>query len=181
MSVLAAIDPTCTTCASTPAIQLILDARLRDIGGFAVQRLLPSSARRLVGPFIFFDHMGPADLPPGTGMDVRAHPHIGLATVTYLFEGEIIHRDTLGSYQPIRPGDINWMTAGRGIAHSERTSPETRCSSSRLFGIQSWVALPASAEETAPAFAHHGRDELPVVAGEGKEVRVITGSLYGQR
>jgi len=161
MSVQPAIDPTCITCTSTPAIQLIIDARPRDIGGFSVQRLLPFSARRLVGPFIFFDHMGPAELPPGTGMDVRPHPHIGLATVTYLFEGEIIHRDSLGSYQPIRPGDINWMTAGRGIAHSERTSPELRRAGSLMNGLQLWVALPLAHEETEPKFHHYPVDTLP--------------------
>ena len=181
MSVLPAIDPTCTTCASTPAIQLILDARPRDIGGFAVQRLLPSSARRLVGPFIFFDHMGPADLPPGTGMDVRPHPHIGLATVTYLFEGEIIHRDTLGSHQPIRPGDINWMTAGRGIAHSERTSPELRRAGSRMNGLQLWVALPLAHEETEPKFHHYPGETLPSIDLAGARARVLAGTAYGVR
>jgi redox-sensitive bicupin YhaK (pirin superfamily) len=124
--------------------------------------------------------MGPAEFILGEGLDVRPHPHIGLATVTYLFDGEILHRDSLGTAQPIRPGDVNWITAGRGIAHSERTSPETRARGGRLFGIQAWVALPATAEETAPAFSHHGKADLPVVAGEGKDVRIITGSLYGE-
>jgi redox-sensitive bicupin YhaK (pirin superfamily) len=118
VSVLPATDPACTNCPETPAVATLIDARARDIEGFKVRRLLPSLARRLVGPFIFFDHMGPARLVPGAGMDVRPHPHIGLATVTYLFEGEIVHRDSLGSLQVIRPGEINWMTAGRGIAHS---------------------------------------------------------------
>jgi len=161
MSVQPAIDPTCTTCTSTPAIQLILDARPRDIGGFAVQRLLPSSARRLVGPFIFFDHMGPADL--------------------YLFEGEIIHRDSLGSYQPIRPGDINWMTAGRGIAHSERTSPELRRAGSRMNGLQLWVALPLAHEETEPRFHHYPADTLPSLELNGARARVLAGTAYGAR
>src|SRR6266568_3062220 len=125
LSILPATEPACSRCPSTPAIATIIDARPRDIGGFKVRRLLPSFARRLVGPFIFFDHMGPAELAPGEGLDVRPHPHIGLSTVTYLFEGEIVHRDSLGSDQAIRPGEINWMTAGRGIVHSERTSPES--------------------------------------------------------
>src|SRR5580658_8707650 len=134
-------------------IDTIIVPPLRDLGdGFQVRRALPSAKRRMVGPFVFFDQMGPARLKPGTGLDVRPHPHIGLATVTYLFEGEIMHRDTLGSAQPIRPGDVNWMTAGRGIAHSERTDPALRVHSNRLFGIQSWVALPKSLEETVPAF-----------------------------
>jgi redox-sensitive bicupin YhaK (pirin superfamily) len=181
MSVLPSIEPTCSTCPATPAIELVLDARARDVGGFPVQRLLPSSARRLVGPFIFFDHMGPADLAPGEGMDVRPHPHIGLATVTYLFEGEIIHRDSLGSYQPIPPGDINWMTAGRGIAHSERTSPEVRRAGSRINGLQLWVALPLAHEETEPKFHHHVADTLPFSGLAGARVRVLAGSAYGAR
>ena len=173
-------DPLCDRSAAD-LIETVIVPRARDLGGFEVRRALPSARRQMVGPFIFFDQMGPAEFLLGEGIDVRPHPHIGLATVTYLFDGEILHRDSLGTLQPIRPGDVNWMTAGQGIAHSERTSPEARRSGGRLFGIQSWVALPASAEETAPAFAHLGRDELPVVAGEGKEVRVITGSLYGKR
>src|SRR5712664_548647 len=128
----------------------LLKPHTRDLGGFSVRRVLPGMPHRMVGPFIFFDHMGPVDFAPGTGIDVRPHPHIGLATVTYLFEGEILHRDTLGSVQAIRPGEINWMTAGRGIAHSERTGPETRAAGGRLAGIQSWVALPKDDEETEP-------------------------------
>jgi redox-sensitive bicupin YhaK (pirin superfamily) len=135
----------------------------------------------MVGPFIFLDQMGPEVLGAGRGLDVAPHPHIGLATVTYLFEGELLHRDSLGTVQPIRPGEVNWMTAGSGIAHSERTPHEVRRAGGELFGIQSWVALPARDEETAPAFAHHGADELPVVEGEGKRVRLISGSLYGAR
>ena len=173
-------DPLCDKSAAD-LIETVIVPRARDLGGFEVRRALPSARRQMVGPFIFFDQMGPAEFLLGEGIDVRPHPHIGLATVTYLFDGEILHRDSLGTLQPIRPGDVNWMTAGQGIAHSERTSPEARRSGGRLFGIQSWVALPAAAEETAPAFAHLGRDELPVVAGEGKEVRVITGGLYGKR
>jgi redox-sensitive bicupin YhaK (pirin superfamily) len=126
MSVLPDIEPASGPCPGTPQLLTAIDARPRDLGGFTVGRVLPSGARKLIGPFIFFDHMGPAAFPPGRGIDVRPHPHIGLATVTYLFEGEIVHRDSLGSHQPIRPGDVNWMTAGRGIAHSERTGPELR-------------------------------------------------------
>ncbi len=148
-------DPACTSCLATPAIATIIDGRARDLGGFSVRRLLPSATRRLVGPFIFSDHTGPVQFEPGAGIDVRPHPHIGLATVTYLFEGEIVHRDSLGSHQPIRAGEINWMTAGRGIAHSERTGPELRRAGSRLHGLQLWVALPSASEETEPEFRHH--------------------------
>ncbi len=166
---------------SESAIEAVIEGRPRDLGGFSVRRLLPSPRRQMVGPFIFFDEMGPADFPPGRGIDVRPHPHIGLATVTYLFEGEILHRDSLGTVQPIRPGDVNWMTAGRGIAHSERTGPETRAAGHRLFGIQAWVALPRDAEETAPAFAHHACADLPVISGNGWEARLIAGHLAGAR
>jgi redox-sensitive bicupin YhaK (pirin superfamily) len=135
----------------------------------------------MVGPFIFFDHMGPAALAPGDGLDVRPHPHIGLATVTYLFDGEILHRDSVGSVQPIRPGDVNWMTAGRGIVHSERTPPGLRAAGTRVHGIQTWVALPRAHEETAPAFAHHPAATLPVVTLPGVAVRVIAGTALGAR
>src|ERR671934_2434297 len=132
-------------------LEALLVPRTRDLGdGFTVRRTLPAAKKRALGPFVFFDQMGPVALPPGRGLDVRPHPHIGLATVTYLFEGEILHRDSLGSVQPIRPGDVNWMTAGRGIVHSERTDPAQRVHSNRLFGIQSWVALPKTQEETVP-------------------------------
>ena len=173
-------DPLCDKTACD-LIETVIVPRARDLGGFAVRRALPSVQKRMVGPFIFFDQMGPAEFIIGKGLDVRPHPHIGLATVTYLFEGEILHRDSLGTLQPIRPGDVNWMTAGSGIAHSERSPQSERAQGGHLFGIQAWVALPATAEETAPDFAHHARDALPVVAGEGKEVRLITGSLYGER
>ena len=151
------------------------------VDGFNVRRALPSARRRMVGPFIFLDQMGPEILRAGAGLDVAPHPHIGLATVTYLFAGELLHRDGLGTVQPIRPGEVNWMTAGSGIAHSERTPPQLRTAGSELFGIQSWVALPLRQEEMAPSFAHHGARELPVVEGEGKRVRLIAGSLYGAR
>ncbi|MDX1580628.1 MAG: pirin family protein, partial [Alphaproteobacteria bacterium] len=152
----------------------------RDLGGFSVRRVLPSPQRRMVGPFIFFDHMGPADFAPGKGMDVRPHPHIGLATVTYLFEGEIDHRDSLGFHQTIRPGDVNWMTAGRGIVHSERTGEEARKTGLHMDGIQSWVALPDDAEETAPGFFHHPANTLPEIDSNGVKMRLIAGTAYGE-
>ena len=164
------------------ALEAVVVTRSRDlVEGFKVRRVLPSARRRMVGPFIFLDQMGPEVLRDGRGLDVAPHPHIGLATVTYLFEGELLHRDSLGTVQPIRPGEVNWMTAGGGIAHSERTPHELRRGGSELFGIQSWVALPLQDEESAPDFAHHEASELPVVEGEGKRVRLIAGSLYGAR
>jgi redox-sensitive bicupin YhaK (pirin superfamily) len=181
MSVRPVIDPACKTRSDAGTVATVIDARTRDIGGFAVRRLLPSAARPLIGPFIFFDHMGPADLGPGEGMDVRPHPHIGLATVTYLFDGEIIHRDSLGSYQPIRPGAVNWMTAGRGVAHSERTSPEMRKVGSKVHGLQLWVALPQAHEEADPEFHHHGADTLPAFERDGARVRVLAGTAFGER
>jgi redox-sensitive bicupin YhaK (pirin superfamily) len=166
----------------SPSLDTVIVTRVRDlVDGFKVRRVLPSPRRRMVGPFIFLDQLGPEVLSAGRGLDVAPHPHIGLATVTYLFEGELLHRDSLGTIQMIRPGEVNWMTAGSGIAHSERTPQEARTSVSNLFGIQSWVALPQRFEETTPDFAHHGTDELPVVEGEGKRVRLITGSLFGAR
>lgn len=174
-----ATAPICASCESTPAIETIIEARKRDLGGFTVGRLLPSSARRLVGPFIFFDHIGPAELAPGQGIDVRPHPHINLATVTYLFDGEIVHRDSLGSQQPIRPGAINWMTAGRGIVHSERTGPDSRKTGSRLHGIQLWVALPKTHEETEPEFRHYPAPRLPALEAPGVRMRILIGTAYG--
>ena len=159
---------------------LRIQGRERDLGGFVVRRILPAAVRRIVGPFVFFDHMGPADLAAGEGIDVRPHPHIGLATVTYLFEGEIIHRDSVGSVQAIRPGAVNWMTAGRGIVHSERTSPEERARPSRLHGIQSWVALPDAHAETAPSFHHHPAASLPLIERDGVSMRLIAGRAYGE-
>jgi redox-sensitive bicupin YhaK (pirin superfamily) len=164
-----------------PAVEAILTPRDRDLGGFVVRRLLPASRHRAVGPFVFFDHFGPTDLAPGQGMDVRPHPHINLATVTYLFAGEIVHRDSLGSLQPIRPGDINWMTAGRGIVHSERTAPALRAAGSTVHGIQLWVGLPRADEETAPAFHHHPGDLLPALRQPGAEIRVLVGEAFGRR
>ncbi|MGE0740108.1 MAG: pirin family protein [Hyphomonadaceae bacterium] len=167
----------------TPAdVMITIEPKPRDLGdGFFVRRALPALEKRMVGPFIFWDEFGPSRFAPGQGLDVRPHPHIGLATVTYLFDGEIFHRDTLGSAQAIKPGDVNWMNAGRGIAHSERTAPELRTTGSPIGGIQSWVALPEGQEESAPFFKHHGESELPFIAEGGKQVRLIAGALYGQR
>jgi len=162
-------------------IERVIEPRPRDLGGFEVRRVLPAGGRQMVGPFIFFDHMGPAEFAPGGGIDVRPHPHVCLATVTYLFTGEIVHRDSLGFVQPIRPGDVNWMTAGRGIVHSERTDPELRKTGTRIHGIQSWVALPKSAEESEPAFFHHPAATLPTIEREGVRMRVIAGTAFGQR
>jgi redox-sensitive bicupin YhaK (pirin superfamily) len=181
MSVLPDIEPASVPCPGTAQLATVIAARTRDLGGFTVGRVLPSSARKLIGPFIFFDHMGPAAFPPGRGIDVRPHPHIGLATVTYLFEGEIVHRDSLGSHQAIRPGDINWMTAGRGITHSERTRAELRQSGSRLDGLQLWVALPRSHEETEPQFHHHPGRDLPDFGVTGTRIRLLAGNAYGER
>ena len=172
-------DPAAGYAPACDAIDRIIVPRTSDLGGFFVRRALPSSQRRMVGPFIFFDHMGPAEFRAGQGIDVRPHPHIGLATVTYLFAGEIMHRDSLGSVAAIRPGAVNLMTAGRGIAHSERTAPDHRIAGEPLHGLQCWVALPAAGEEGAPAFVHHDADELPVETGEGKTVRVVAGRFLG--
>ena len=162
-------------------VEQVIIPRAHDIGGFEVRRALPSIQRQMVGPFIFFDQMGPGEFLTGKGVDVRPHPHIGLSTVTYLFDGEILHRDSLGSRQPIVPGDVNWMTAGQGIAHSERTDPAKRDRPRRLFGIQSWVALPRDAEESAPAFAHHAAATLPLVTDDGLTLRLIAGEGWGLR
>lgn len=161
--------------------QTIIRPRERDLGGFKVRRVLPYAGGRMVGPFIFFDHLGPVRFPQGKGIDVRPHPHIGLATVTYLFEGEIVHRDNLGYVQPIRPGDVNWMTAGRGIAHSERTAPEEKATGPGLHAIQSWVALPTAGEETEPCFHHHPGASLPEIEVTGGRLRVIAGEYEGAR
>jgi redox-sensitive bicupin YhaK (pirin superfamily) len=174
-------DPAPGDARAADAIETVIIPRARDLGGFEVRRALPSPKRQMVGPFIFFDQMGPSEFVLGAGIDVRPHPHINLATVTYLFDGEIMHRDSLGTEMPIRPGAVNWMTAGRGIVHSERTATEVRARGSRLFGLQTWVALPVAHEETAPAFAHHSEGELPVIEEEGKRVRLVVGSAWGQR
>ena len=181
MSFFPAQDPAPGDARACDAIDLVIVPRSADLGGFSVRRALPSTRRRMVGPFIFLDHMGPAEFRAGQGVDVRPHPHIGLATVTYLFAGEIVHRDNLGSTVAIVPSDVNWMTAGRGIAHSERTAPERRGGGEPLHGLQCWVALPAGDEEMAPAFHHVGGDKLPLVSGEGKTARVVAGNLFGAR
>jgi redox-sensitive bicupin YhaK (pirin superfamily) len=159
----------------------LIEPHVKDIGGFTVRRLLPSLPHKLVGPFIFFDHMGPAAFEAGRGLDVRPHPHIGLATVTYLFEGAILHRDSLGTIQEIHPGDVNWMTAGAGIAHSERTPQPLRQSGGALHGIQVWVALPQQHEQVAPGFEHHPAATLPQITFPGVRMRLIAGSAFGQR
>jgi redox-sensitive bicupin YhaK (pirin superfamily) len=163
------------------ALKAVIVPRTADLGdGFTVRRALPSAQSRMVGPFVFFDHFGPTVFRSGQGMDVRPHPHIGLATVTYLFDGEIMHRDSLGTAAPIRPGEVNWMTAGQGIVHSERTDPKRRATGDNLHGLQMWVALPAAQEEMAPAFAHHAVDEFPMVRDNGNSVRVVVGQAYGK-
>lgn len=159
---------------------LIIPSRKTDLGGFIVGRILPYAERRMVGPFIFLDHMGPATFESGKGIDVRPHPHIGLSTVTYLFSGEILHRDSLGTEQAIRPGDVNWMTAGSGITHSERTGIDERSHPHDLHGLQSWIALPLESEECAPEFFHHKAETLPEISENGVILKVIAGSAYGK-
>jgi redox-sensitive bicupin YhaK (pirin superfamily) len=164
----------------TDLVDLVIEPRPHDIGGFNVRRALPFMKRRNVGPFVFFDHLGPAVFAPGKGIDVRPHPHIGLATVTWLFEGALDHRDSIGSVQTIYPGAVNWMTAGRGISHSERTPPQERAAGHRIEAIQTWVALPMSHEEAAPAFQHYPEAVLPKLALPGAHGVLIAGSAYGQ-
>lgn len=176
------LEPDCpVTPKQCDAIETLIVPRARDIGSFEVRRALPSGRRQMVGPFIFFDQMGPAEFVTDQGIDVRPHPHIGLATVTYLYQGGIFHRDSVGSELEILPGAVNWMIAGRGITHSERTAPERRRAGEPLFGIQTWVALPDDDEDADPAFEHVAKDDLPFLEGEGKQVRLILGSLYGER
>ena len=165
----------------TDPIELLIQGRAHELGpGFAVRRVLPSVKRRMVGPFIFLDHFGPMTiLPGGDGMAVRPHPHIGLATLTYLLDGEIVHRDSLGSTQAIRPGDVNWMIAGKGVAHSERTAPELRATGSRTLGLQTWIALPQDRETMEPSFEHHPQHALPIVERPGATLRVVAGTAYG--
>ena len=162
----------------SPVIAEILDGDAKDLGEFTVRRTLPHPSRQRVGPFIFWDHMGPAEFPPGAGVSVRPHPHIGLATITYLFAGVIMHRDSLGYVQPIKRGEVNWMTAGRGIVHSERSPEELVESGSSLHGIQAWVALPTELEETEPRFEHYTADQIPVVEFEGARVTLIAGEAW---
>ena len=159
-------------------IELLIESRERDLGGFSVRRVLPHMRRRLIGPFIFIDQMGPATFSAGEGIDVRPHPHINLATVTFLYDGAIAHRDSLGSNQDIVPGDVNWMVAGSGIVHSERTPATLRASGHRLYGLQTWVALPSESEEVAPSFSHHPAQGLPQIESDGVRLTVVAGS-YG--
>jgi len=176
-----ALDPDSPKGDAVDAIQTVIVPRARDLGGFEVRRALPAPRRQMVGPFIFFDQMGPAEFVTGTGIDVRPHPHIGLATVTYLYKGKIHHRDSLGTDQWIEPGAVNWMVAGHGITHSERTDGEIRQRPHDLFGIQTWVALPKDAEDDPADFQHAAKDDLPFLEGEGKEVRLILGDAWGER
>ena len=175
-----ALDPDCPKGDAVDAIETVIVPRARDLGGFEVRRALPASARQMVGPFIFFDQMGPAEFLTGQGIDVRPHPHIGLATVTYLYKGKIHHRDSLGTDQWIEPGAVNWMVAGQGITHSERADGDMRQRPHALFGLQTWVALPTAYEDAPAAFQHADKAALPLLEGEGKEVRLILGTAYGE-
>lgn len=180
MSDLVNKENSCTkTPQQCPAIKLLLEAVERDLGGFSVRRFLPSKELANIGPFIFFDHLGPAIFPPGEGIDVRPHPHIGLATVTYVFSGEILHRDSLGHVQAIRPNEINWMTSGRGIVHSERTAPETRQQEQCLEALQLWVALPEEDQQCEPFFTHYPENSLPVIDTDATKIRVMIGAAFG--
>ena len=162
-------------------VEMIIEARKKDLGGFSVGRVLPFAKRRQVGPFVFFDHMGPVELSTDQGMDVRPHPHIGLSTVTYLFEGSAVHRDSLGTVQTIQPGDCNWMTAGRGISHSERIPPEMKKLGTRIHGLQIWVALPKESEDISPSFYHYPKKSLPCFEKDQIQVQVIVGELAAHR
>lgn len=173
-----AMDEKCTR-NPCQAIRMIIEPHEKDLGGFTVRRCLPAPDRKMVGPFIFFDHAGPATFAPGQGIDVRPHPHINLATITYLFEGEILHRDNLGKVQPIRPGEINLMIAGNGIVHSERTPPDVRAAGHTLHALQLWIALPEEYEETDPSFHHYDSEELPTLDRDGVSLRVMIGDAYG--
>lgn len=173
--------PDCPEGGTLDSIETLIIPRSRDLGGFEVRRALPAPARQMVGPFIFFDQMGPAEFLTGGGIDVRPHPHIGLATVTYLYKGEFHHRDSTGADQMVYPGEVNWMIAGGGVTHSERTSERMRRQPGSLFGIQTWVALPEKDEETQAAFEHHDKQALPFLEEGGKQVRLILGSAWGAR
>lgn len=175
-----ALTPGCPDEIGPDAIETLIIPRARDLGGFAVRRALPAPRRQMVGPFIFFDQMGPAEFLTGQGIDVRPHPHIGLGTVTYLYRGSFQHRDSTGADQIITPGALNWMIAGRGVTHSERSPEAVRQGPSSLLGIQTWIALPESHEDMAPVFEHHGRDALPVIRDNGIQARLILGRAYGQ-
>ncbi len=180
MSWMPSNDPILGDAQSCDALELMIVPRTRDLGdGFAVRRALPHGKRQMVGPFIFFDHFGPVQFVAGKGMDVRPHPHIGLATVTYLFDGSIMHRDSEGNIQEIQPGAMNLMTAGRGIAHSERTPDVQRANGQSMLGLQSWIALPAGKEEIDPSFQHYSAESLPTVEDTGFKARIIAGSSFG--
>lgn len=174
-------DPIFGNATSVDALETVIVPRAKDLGGFEVRRALPSAERQMVGPFIFLDQMGPVLMQSGNGIDVRPHPHIGLATVTWLFDGQIYHRDSLGSSQPISPGELNWMTAGKGIVHSERTALEERAKTRKVFGIQSWVALPKAHEHVAPDFTHVSSHDLPLLEDGGRSARIVAGQLFGAR
>lgn len=175
-------NPTHTpVCPETGQLETLIIPRARDLGGFEVRRALPSPDRQMVGPFIFFDQMGPAEFITDGGIDVRPHPHIGLGTVTYLYQGEFEHRDSVGTHQMIYPGEVNWMVAGRGVTHSERTSDSTRATRHNLFGIQTWVALPESHEDITPDFEHHKREALPHLSDGGVQARLILGTGWGSK
>ena len=167
--------------ADSDIIELHIEPDTKDLGEFTVGRLLPDKRRQRVGPFIFFDHIGPARFPPGKGVNVRSHPHIGLATITYLFAGTMLHRDSLGCVQEIRPGEVNWMTAGRGIVHSEKVTEAVLESGQYLHGLQTWVALPQEHEETEPRFEHYSSDAIPSVERDGASIRVVIGEAYEAR
>ena len=175
------LDPDCPTGDAVDAIDTLIIPRARDLGAFEVRRALPAPTRQMVGPFIFFDQMGPAEFLPSRGMDVRPHPHIGLATISYLFRGRMHHRDSLGTDKWIEPGAVNWMVAGHGITHSERTDDETQTDPMPFFGIQTWVALPKDHEDRPAEFVHSGVETLPMMEGEGKQLRLILGNAYGER
>ncbi len=175
-----ALTPGCPNEIGVDAIETLIVPRARDLGGFEVRRALPAPKRQMVGPFIFFDQVGPAEFLTGQGIDVRPHPHIGLGTVTYLYSGDLHHRDSLGTDQIIHPGALNWMVAGRGVTHSERTSATSRQTGSALFGIQTWVALPEAHEDTTPMFEHHREATLPVIQSEGVWVQLLLGGRLRQ-
>ncbi|UOA26990.1 pirin family protein [Pseudosulfitobacter sp. DSM 107133] len=175
-----ALDPEIPIGDAVDAIETVIVPRARDLGGFEVRRALPAPKRQMVGPFIFFDQMGPVEFLTGNGIDVRPHPHIGLATVTYLYKGKIHHRDSLGTDQWIEPGAVNWMVAGHGITHSERTDGDVRATPHSLLGLQTWVALPEKDEEAGASFEHAAKGDLPLLEGEGKQVRLILGTAYGE-
>ena len=176
-----AMEPGCPDAAGLDAIETLIVPRSRDLGGFEVRRALPAPKRQMVGPFIFFDQAGPAEFLTGQGVDVRPHPHTGLGTVTYLFRGDFHHRDSTGADQIIRPGELNWMVAGRGVSHSERTTAAARSGPNSLFGIQTWLALPDRDEDMEPMFEHHGRDALPMIEDAGVSVRLVLSEAWGAR